>query len=139
MQNPILNEIEFVAGEERMMEFNQVWKTVSIDPLKGAMPCIRNQWFHLVCISGLILGSLIALVLGPKPRWQYVVFLLTVAASVSLFLSVLIQFRWRVKELGSAVILAVETPHYLWFVLLFTFQIFAFSTLYEGVKSMDKD
>lgn len=137
MQNPIIYEIKYTEGKETWMEFGQIWRTVSIDKISNK-PQIINETLHIICMVIMILGSLFAVVLSHLPRWQLMIFTSTAMASTVLFVCLMLNHRLRLAHIDDVKKLGILSPHILWFVLLFMFQTFAFSSLLEAYKQKSK-
>jgi hypothetical protein len=133
MQNPIIYELKFHDTSASYMEFSQIWRSVILEK-ETSIPSIRNEVMHVLCMSVIMLGSLLAIVFTYKMRVQLVVFFATVLATFCLVISLFLEYHFRLMTLDTNLEDAVLSPHILWFLMLLMFQFFAFTSLYEGYK-----
>lgn len=137
IENPIVNEIHFRIGNQTQMEFTQFWYYAMIG--KGSpIPLWKIDVLHGALLLMVSICSIVAIFFPRKPRLQFVLSFMSFFFTVFLLTRLLIQFRIRLHQLDHAVIDATETPHLLWFGLLFALQISVLRYLWPEVKPIKR-
>ncbi len=130
MQNPIVNELSYQSNGEVFMEFTQFWSGAAINT-DTPRPIWKTDTWHCVMLSLLTLSGVLAIFLSRRIKIQMVLCVFSMLNTLFLLSSLLIRFRLRTADLGSTLIDYTETPHLLWFGLLFAFQFSAMRILWS--------
>lgn len=137
IENPIVNEIHFRIGNQTQMEFTQYWCYAEIGT-GSAIPLWKTNVFHAVLLLMVSISSIVAIFFPRNPRLQFGLSFISFFFSGFLLSRLLIQFRIRLHQLDHAVINALETPHLLWFGLLFALQISVLRYLWPDVRRIKR-
>ena len=133
MQNPIVSEISYWQSGQVFMEFTQYWSSADINA-DSPKPNWRTDTWHCIMLSLLSFSSLTAIFLPRRIKIQMLLCITSMLNTLLLVSSLLVHFRLRMSELGSDVLAYTETPHLLWFGLLFAFQFSALRILWTENK-----
>jgi hypothetical protein len=134
MQNPIVNEISYRDGNQVYMEFTQFWSYARIDS-DSPQPLWKTDIFHCVLLILLAISNIVAIFFPRRLKIQFILCLISMILSASLLSSLLVQYRLRVLSLGTNVLESLETPHLLWFGLLFAFQFSVLRIIWPAFKN----
>lgn len=137
MQNPIVNELSFNYQNDTYQEFTQIWSSAYIIP-GNSRPYWQTNYVHLALILLIILCTVSAIFIPRKQKLQWYLVLITFFSSLGLLLSLIFSYRFRQKELGINLIEAIETPHLLWFALLFAFELSVLRFLRLDLKLLSR-